>query len=128
MTRTKKCKIYKNIFSVLHFLLLFGPLSYYVIKAYIHGEPVEKVGISFTLIVSIILAVMSIVIDIKHRAGIHRSIMWLLIAGILLCLQEIKTFIWLMATTSIIDELIIVKAKEHYKVAYISNKEFDKRQ
>lgn len=126
--RTKQCKRMKNIFGLLHFLCLFGPLLYFIPYGYITGETVEKIGMSFTIILSVVLAVISILVSVTARAGLHRCIMWTLIAGVLFCLQEIQVFIWIMAITSILDELVFTKVKDHYKTALISNREIDRRQ
>ena len=126
--RTKQCRGRKNLFSILHFLCLFGPLLYFVPYGYITGETVEKIGMSFTIIISIVLAVISIVVSVTARAGLHRCIMWTLIAGVLFCLQEIQVFIWIMCITSILDELVFTKVRDYYKSALISNKEIDRRQ
>lgn len=126
-SRTKQCKRRKFFFSFLHFLCLFGPLLYFIPYGYITGETVEKIGLSFTIILSAVLSVISILVSVTARAGLHRCIMWSLIAGVLFCLQEIQVFIWIMCATSIIDELIFVKLKDYYRQALISNKELDRR-
>lgn len=125
--RTKYCKIMKNLFGLFHFLCLFGPLLYFIPYGYLTGDNVEKIGMSFTIILSVILAVISIIVSTTARAGLHRCIMWVLIAGVLFCLNEIQIFIWIMAITSILDELIFTKIKDHYKSALIANKEIDRR-
>ena len=125
--RTKQCKILSTIFGVLHFLCLFGPLLYFIPYGYITGETVSKIGMSFTIILSVILAVISILVSVTARAGLHRCIMWVLISGVLFCLKEIQVFIWIMCITSILDELVFTKVREHYKAALISNKEIDRR-
>ena len=125
--RTKQCKILSTIFGVLHFLCLFGPLLYFVPYGYVTGETVEKIGMSFTIIASVILAVISILVSVTARAGLHRCIMWILITGVLFTLQEIQVFIWIMAVTSILDELVFTKIRDHYKAALISNREIDRR-
>lgn len=125
--RTKQCRLLKIIFGFLHFLCLFGPLLYFIPYGYVTGETVEKIGMSFTIIASVILAVISILVSVTARAGLHRCIMWILITGVLFCLKEIQVFIWIMAITSILDELIFTKLKDHYKTALISNKEIDRR-
>lgn len=125
--RTKKCRALKILFTVIHFIFMFGPLAYFLISGYIHGEIVEKISLSFTIIISIILLIVSILIDVKNRAGTHRAVLWILIAGILFCLEDIKTFIWIMAVASIVDELFILKIKDYYSTALISNKEIDRR-
>lgn len=125
--RTKQCKILKNIFSVMHFLCLFGPLMYFIPYGYATGETVQKIGMSFTIIISVILAAISLLVSVTARAGLHRCIMWVLISGLLFCLKEIQVFIWIMAITSICDELIFVKIKDYYKSALTANKEIDRR-
>lgn len=126
--RTKQCRNRKNLFGLIHFLCLFGPLLYFIPYGYITGETVSKIGMSFTVIVSIMLAAISMIISATHRAGLHRCILWILIAGVLFCLQEVQVFIWIMCVTSILDELIFVRLKDYYKAALISNKEIDRRQ
>jgi hypothetical protein len=117
----------KNVFGALHFLCLFGPLLYFIPYGYITGEVVQKVGMTFTVVISIVLAFISLMVSINHKAGMHRCIMWVLIAGVLFCLTEIKVFIWIMCITSILDELIFTKVKDHYKAALVANKEIDRR-
>lgn len=126
--RTKQCRNRKNIFGLIHFLCLFGPLLYFIPYGYITGETVSKIGMSFTVIVSVMLAAISMIISATHRAGLHRCILWILIAGVLFCLQEVQVFIWIMCVTSILDELVFVRLKDYYKAALISNKEIDRRQ
>lgn len=125
--RTKQCRFRKNLFGFLHFLCLFGPLLYFIPYGYATGETTQKILMSFTVIASIVLAVISVIVSVSHRAGLHRTIMWFLIVGVLFCLQEIKVFIWIMAATSIIDELVFVRLRDYYKTALISNKEIDRR-
>lgn len=125
--RTKQCRNRKNIFGFIHFLCLFGPLLYFIPYGYITGETVSKIGMSFAVIVSIMLAAISMLVSVTHKAGLHRCILWVLIAGVLICLTEVKVFIWIMCITSIIDELVFVRLKDYYKAALISNKEIDRR-
>lgn len=83
---------------------------------------------SFTIIFSLILAFMSLIVGVKAKAGLQRTILWALLAGVLFCLQEVKVFIWIMCLASIIDELVFSRLKDYYKTAFISNKEIDKRE
>jgi hypothetical protein len=106
---------------------LFGPLLYFVPYGYVTGETVQKVALSMTVIVSVVLAVISLIVSVTAKAGLHRCVMWFLIAGVLFCLKEVQVFIWIMCVTSILDELIFVKLRDYYKAALISNKEIDRR-
>lgn len=125
--RTKQCKAMKSIFGLLHFLCLFGPLLYFIPYGYVTGETVQKIGMSFTIILSVILAVISIIVSVTARAGLHRCIMWVLISGVLFALKEIQIFIWIMAITSILDELVFTKIYGYYKDCLLANKEIDRR-
>lgn len=126
--RTKHCRARAIILTILHILCLVGPLLYFIPFGFLTGTIVSKVALSFSLIISIILAAISLIVGIKHRAGLHRGIMWLLIGGILFCLEAVKPFIWIMAGISIFDELLLVPLKEHYSAAYKTNKEIDLRE
>lgn len=125
--RTKQCRLRKNIFSILHFLCLFGPFLYFVPYGYYISETTQKISLSFTLILAAILTIMSFLVDVKHRAGLHRSMMWSLIAGVMFCLNKVEIFIWIMAICSLLDEFIIIKVRDFYKQALLSNKEIDRR-
>ena len=125
--RTKQCKRRKIIFSILHFLCLFGPFMYFIPYGYATGEMGEKIVMSFSVVTALILALISVITDVKHRAGMHRIMLWGLIVGVLFCLQQVKTFIYIMAFTSIVDEMIFVRIKDYYKAAEIANKEMDRR-
>lgn len=125
--RTKQCKRLSILFLVLHVLCLFGPLLYFIPYAYIVGEVGRKLVLSLFLIVALCLSVIAIISDAKTRGGLVKSIMWTLIIGISICLQEVKVFIYIMAIVSVIDELVIVRLRALYKDAYASNKEIDRR-
>lgn len=125
--RTKQCKRLSILFLVLHILCLFGPLLYFIPYAYIVGEVGRKLALSLFLIVALCLSVVAIISDAKTRGGFAKSIMWILVIGISICLQEVKVFVYIMAIVSIIDELVIVRLRAKYKNAYASNKEIDRR-
>lgn len=125
--RTKQCKRLSILFLVLHILCLFGPLLYFIPYAYIVGEVGRKLALSLFLIVALCLSVVAIISDARMRGGLAKSIMWILIIGISICLQEIKVFVYIMAIVSVIDELVIVRLRAKYKDALASNKEIDRR-
>lgn len=125
--RTKQCKRLSILFLILHILCLFGPLLYFIPYAYGMGEVGHTLVLSLFLIVALCLSVVAIISDAKTRGGLAKSIMWILIMGISICLIEVKVFIYIMAIVSIIDELFIVKMRAKYKDAYAANREIDKR-
>lgn len=125
--RTKKCRFMKFIFGLFHLLCLLGPFIYFIPYALVTGAVVSKITLTLSCVLSLILGAISLIVDQTHRSSLHRSITWILIAGILFCLASVKEFIWIMAISSILDELIFTKIKDHYAVALISNKEIDRR-
>lgn len=125
--RTKNCKRLYIILVIIHMLCLFGPILYFVPYGFATGEPKQKIGLGFTVIVSLCLAVLAIISDAKTRSGLAKTIMWILIIGILFCLTKVKTFIYIMAVVSILDEMLIVRLKTRYKNLYLTNKEIDRR-
>ena len=125
--RTKQCKRLSILFLVLHILCLFGPLLYFIPYAYVVGEVGRKLALSLFLIVALCLSVVAIISDAKTRGGLAKSIMWILVIGISICLQEVKVFVYIMAIVSVIDELVIVRLRAKYKDAYAANKEIDRR-
>lgn len=125
--RTKKYKTLNIIFTILHFLCLIGPLLYFIPYAFIVGEVTTKVILGLSTATSIILAAISLFVAVKHRAGLHRSILWLLILGILTALTSVKPFICIMAVASILDELVFTPIKTASAQKAKINKEIDLR-
>ena len=126
--RTKHCRNMKWLFTFLHILFLFGPFLFFIPYAFGTGETAEKVVLTMTMVVSLIVLVISIIVDITHRAGLHKAVLWMLVGGVIVCIQGIETtFIWIMVAVSLLDELLITPLAAHYKAALIANKEIDKR-
>lgn len=126
---TKSIKNKKILLGLIHFLLVFGPLLFFFPYAFIVGTTVTKLTMSITIVISIILGAVSALSEAKHN-GYHKSIMWLLIVAVMLVLTEltqIRTFIFIMAAASFIDELIISPLYQRKKIQLITNKELDKR-
>lgn len=123
MTRLKECKIKKLIFGILHFLLMLGPIVGFAIYGFATSEASSQVSFILTAIGALIVAIFSALVAVKHRAGLHRTIMWLLIIGILFMLNEIKSFIWIVAITAIVDEIVISKLYDKYCNLVTINKE-----
>lgn len=128
--RTRRCRFWKFIFTFLHICCLLGPFLFFIPYGFVTTtEVASKVALSFSAVVGMIFGAISFMVDTTNRAGLHKSIMWILISGVLFCLESLKVanFIWIMAITSICDELIFVKLRQHYKAALISNREIDRR-
>lgn len=125
--RTKDCKRNVIILSILHLLCLFGPFIYFIPYGFITGGTSSKVALTLGVTLSIILSAIALLVDVSHRAAIHKTIFWVLIAVLILVLNKVKTFVMIMAVISVVDELIICPLRNRAKTALIANKEIDKR-
>jgi hypothetical protein len=125
--RTKACRRNYILLTIIHILCLLGPFFYFVPYIYITGATTSKVVVTLAVTLSLIFAGISLLIDVKHRGGIYKSIFWILIAAITAALTAVKTFVVIMAIVSIVDELIICPLCNKTKTALIANKEIDKR-
>lgn len=127
---TKKSKTKKTVLGILHFLLVFGPLLFFFPYGFIIGTITTKLTMGLSVVISMVLAAISALVDVKHRAGLHKSIMWIFISAIMLvlsALSQIRAFIFIMAGTCLIDELFVCPAHEKARAQLITNREMDKR-
>lgn len=125
--RTKSCRARKWIFNILHFFALFGPFLYFIPYCFVVGDVTSKVVVAFAVIAALILAGIALIMDVKHRAGLHKSAFWGLIAACAYVLESVTPFVMVMAVVSIVDELVFVKLKDHYAAAQQMNLEIDRR-
>ena len=119
---TKKYKIKLNICRLLSFTITVLPVIIYVIKGFMDGSIGEKVSLG----ICVILALMFMLINVMFKYHI-RSTLWVLLIGIYLCIDNIIPLLIIMATTTIIDEFVLVPLINKYKNKYIINKEIDLR-
>lgn len=110
--QTKQCRTKKIILGIIHFLLLFGPLLVFFPYGFAIGTAVTKITMVPTLIIAAILSLMAGFKDVVERNRFHKTVMWVLILGATIALTSIKPFIYIMAGTSILDELIINPLRE----------------
>ena len=119
---TKKYKIKLNICRLLSFTITVLPVIIYTIKGFMDGSIGEKVSLG----ICVILALMFMLINVMFKYHI-RSTLWVLLIGIYVCIDNIIPLLIIMATTTIIDEFILVPLINKYKNKYIINKEIDLR-
>ena len=130
---SKQYKKKKNLFNILHLLCLFGPLFYYLPYA-IHtvtksNNVINTTTLGLCACTCIILFIINLLSEAKHRAGLHKSIFWVMLTGVVICLEQmgqVKSFIYVMCITSVLDEIIFSKLKDYYKEKYMINREIDK--
>ena len=119
---TKKYKIKLNICRLLSFTLTVLPVIIYTIMGFMDGSIGEKVSLG----ICVILALMFMLINVMFKYHI-RSTLWVLLIGIYVCIDNIIPLLIIMATTTIIDEFVLVPLINKYKNKYIINKEIDLR-
>lgn len=119
---TKRYRIKYWITTILSYLLMFGPLFYYLISAFCEGAPQQKITLGFTITAAILLTGLSLIFK-KHI----RSTIFILIMGIYTCLENILPLIVLISVCTIIDEFIVTPLRTMYHQKLIINKEIDKR-
>lgn len=125
--RTKQCNTLRIIFTILHLVCVLGPFAYFIPYALSVGKPVEKITLTLFLAVGACMLILGLLMDLKHKQGLHKSIFWLFIIGITICLTSVETFVYVLAGISLLDELVFYKLKERYSELYRTNKEIDKR-
>lgn len=119
---TKKYKIKLNICRLLSFTITVLPVIIYVIKGFMDGSIGEKVSLG----ICVILALIFMLINVMFKYHI-RSTLWILLIGIYVCIDNIIPLLIIMASTTIIDEFVLVPLINKYKNKYIINKEIDLR-
>ena len=119
---TKKYKIKLNICRLLSFTITVLSVIIYTIKGFMDGSIGEKVSLG----ICVILALMFMLINVMFKYHI-RSTLWVLLIGIYVCIDNIIPLLIIMASTTIIDEFVLVPLINKYKNKYIINKEIDLR-
>ena len=119
---TKKYKIKLNICRLLSFTITVLPVIIYTIKGIMDGSIGQKVSLG----ICVILALIFMLINVMFKYHI-RSTLWVLLIGIYVCIDNIIPLLIIMATTTIIDEFVLVPLINKYKNIYIINKQIDLR-
>jgi cyanate permease len=119
---TKKYKIKLNICKLLSFTLTVLPVIIYAIMGFMNGSIGEKVSLG----ICVVLALIFVLINVMFKYHI-RSTLWVLLIGIYVCIDNIIPLLIIMATTTIIDEFVLVPLINKYKNKYVINKEIDLR-
>lgn len=125
--RTKHCKSMKILFSLLHLICLFLPLIISIPQAFAMAQGAKQVGLTFSLISALCIGLISIFVDAKYKSGFQKSILWVILIGLAITLNEIKTLLMWIAILSIIDELLVIRLRDLYKTKFVTNKEIDLR-
>ena len=119
---TKKYKTLYILFKIMSILIIFVPLTIYIIKGFTIAQPTQKFILSAALIICIILTGINILLKMNIR-----STLWVLVLGIYFCLESIQDLLLCIAISTILDEFIFTPLYKNYKSKYSINKEIDKR-
>ena len=117
--RYKQGAIWTEIAS---FILLAGPLTYYLVKAFIQAEPHQKLALGLAGCMAVILGAINIMMKLNLR-----STVWVVLLGISFVLDHLQTLLILMSISTLVDELVLTPLHKHCKSNYSINREIDKR-
>ena len=119
---TKYRLTYWSLF-ITSLLLQLGPFITYGIIGYIKSDLVtEKIGLSLTVMIVLVLTIVSFVNKVAMR-----SRLWILLLGLYFSLDYILTPLIIVACCQIVDELAVTPLKKHFKTKLTISKEIDKR-
>ena len=117
----KKCHTW---YFILHLACILGPVLGFAIYGLANSPTDEKVIFSLTTTVAIIMALITLVFqDVGAKARMQKTITWILVIGIIYMLNDLKPFIWIMAITSVLDEIIFAPSYVRYGELVRTNKE-----
>ena len=120
---TKKYRSTYLALVIVSVILNLFPVAFYVAKAFIESSATyQKVALSSTIFISLILTCVSLLTKVNIR-----SVIWILFIGLYVCLDSIINMIMFIAIFQVTDELVITPLKKMVKNKWIINKELDKR-
>lgn len=120
---TKKYRSTYLALVIVSVILNLFPVAFYVVKAFIESSATyQKVALSSTIFISLILTCVSLLTKVNIR-----SVIWILFIGLYVCLDSIINMIMFIAIFQVADELAITPLKKMVKNKWIIHKELDKR-
>lgn len=120
---TKKYTRLSFLFGFLSFLAFFGPIAFFCVQALINSDLVtEKITITMSLLIIIILSLVAVVNKVAMRSRI-----WIFVIALYIVLDTLIVPFLVIACCQIADELIFTPLHKRYKTLKIINREIDKR-
>lgn len=119
---TKKYHKLYILFRTLSVIVIFTPMLYYVIRGFIEGETTEKLTLTGTFFIAIILTVVNVLFKYSIR-----STLWIIVLGVYSCIENIMPLLLMIAIGTIIDEFILTPLYRSYRNKYTIHREIDKR-
>lgn len=119
---TKKYKRLSILMWWLSFIVLLTPISYYVVRAFMIGNTVEKLSLGGLAVAAIIITCFSLLQKMRLR-----SPLWICILGIYIILDKIIPLLIMVAIGVILDELILSPLYKRFKEKADHNANADER-
>ena len=121
---TKKSYLAVWIIRLIEFILLFLPITIYVVMAILDKgiDDLKKIVILSTVAIVLILGLFNIIAQ-KHL----RSPLWILFLGLYLAVDNLIPLIIINAIALILDEFIVAPLLKYYKSKTVANKAIDDR-
>ena len=119
---TKKYKRLSIIMWWLSLLVLLTPISYYVVRAFMIGNTVEKLALGGLAVAAIIITCFSLLQKMKLRCPL-----WICLLGVYIVLDKIIPLLIMVAVGVILDELVLTPLHKKFKEQATINAEIDKR-
>lgn len=110
------------ILHVLSWILTFLPVLIWVPMALSKSTEATRNVLICSITICIILCGLNVIF--KHHI---RSVVWILMLGIYVCLKDIQALLIVIAIFTILDEFFVTPLYKHYKERYHINREIDKR-
>lgn len=120
---TKKKRVASRITGLISFLLNVVPVIVFVIIGFIQGGVKQKVSLSFLGVAALVLGFLMLL----FKANLKRTLFWIMMIGIYICLDKMQSVIITLAVCNVLDEVIISPLHKKFASEYKTNKEIDKR-
>lgn len=110
------------VFLVLCALCLFGPISFFFVRAFVLGDNAQKLTLGITFTMAFILFVINLIMK-SHL----RSVIWVMLLGVFAVIDAYLAIIITFAVACFLEELIFSPLYRYYKSKLRISKEIDKR-
>lgn len=113
MQRMKKFRILKYSFVALGYVLSYAPALALVVNGFAEGEPGEQFGLGSSILFALVLAA----IQFRNKTRL-RSIIWVLLFGAYLCLDNLAPYIAAIAVCTLLDEIVVNPISKYFSKKY----------
>lgn len=118
-------KHYRRLFTfyfMMSALCTIGPVIYFAVVSMMAATPTQKVTIGFTLLASLILALVNFCLKVHPRA-----VFWLVLLAAYYLLGNVLSILIVMFITCFLDEVWFTPMYKYARQKLSINKEIDKR-